>query len=844
MLATKIAVPTINATLIPRPHLFSALDKPLKVWVISALAGAGKTMLVAKWLRTRGHRIAWVSLDHHDNDPQRFAHYLNAATESTSASAKPADQPLYIVLDSYEAIDSQPIHDLLAEIIRGSASNERFILLSRLGVPNQLVETARSYGYLGGLTCTQDEIAQIVNQAFAGTLPEGILTALTEQLQEQTEGWITGVKLAVDALQRCAESELGLYLADPVSLVSRHIEEYLIQETLFIQPRKLQRFMLYTSLLTEFNADLCRVITGQAETASLLEDARRANLLITTEVDGEHYLHYPHLLRAALQSRLKRQEPEIVPVLHQQVAAWYESQPQRQGAYSAAIDHWLLSPSPERAAVLIMQHLTDLLDAQHHGLLRRWLESLPPLMIAHYPALVLIQTALHALAGDSRQLATMQAALEQVRQQLPTGDLQTMLFTLASQLSPSAPVWAESAGNDMLAANQAHHFWLQGDLRGAETRLLELLPALRAQPSSQGLSALVQLGCVQFARGKLHQAESTLLEAVRISSGMAIAVRALACLVLAELYFEWNRVEEASSYLQQCFAIRDQAPELRVTSWLLYSTMGEAAGDMQRASSALRLIQHLVPSVSAGTQTRVMARHLALDISTGDLTAAWRWLYRCGLNAHDTFTHAQWQDYRLLAWVSLHLHKPDDALALSETLVAVSQGSAWEYRTVQGLILQAAAQEMAGRVTAALQAIARAVTLAESGDLIRSFLDGFKMSDHPVLRLLKMLKNQRSRQGDSHSTFSDAYLQRLIAAGEPNVPRPTPVSHDIMIEPLSSREQEIMRLLAQGYSNQKIAARLLIAESTVKRHINNIYGKLQVNSRTQALRKAEELGLV
>jgi LuxR family maltose regulon positive regulatory protein len=356
--------------------------------------------------------------------------------------------------------------------------------------------------------------------------------------------------------------------------------------------------------------------------------------------------------------------------------------------------------------------------------------------------------------------------------------------------------------------------------------------------------ALVSLGRVQIARNKLRLAEITLLEAARFATDVTPAIRALSYLSLADVYFEWNRLEEASAYLQQCFALRDLAPELRVMNWLLYSTLSEAMREPPRAASALRLIRHLLLSISPTLQTQVTARQLGLDISSGDLTSAWRWLYRCGLNVHDQVTYNQWQEYRLLAWVSLHLHKPDDASILSETLIKVSRASAWEYRVVQALILQAVAHEMSGQVNAALILMAQAVTLAEHGELVRSFIDGFKLHDHPVLRLLKMLKSQRARQGEQRGSYSDAYLQRLIAAGEPSTPRPAPPHHDVMIEPLSTREQEIMRLLAQGYSNQKIAARMLIAESTVKRHINNIYGKLQVNSRTQALRKAEELGLI
>ena len=349
---------------------------------------------------------------------------------------------------------------------------------------------------------------------------------------------------------------------------------------------------------------------------------------------------------------------------------------------------------------------------------------------------------------------------------------------------------------------------------------------------------------MQIARNKLPQAEVTLLEALRIATDATPSIRALSILSLAEIYFEWNRLDESMAYLQQGFAIRDLPSELQVAYWLLYSTLLEAAREAPRATSALHMVHHLLPSVSPSLQTLATTHQLGLEVASGDLTSAWRWLYRCGLNAHDQFTHAHWQEYRLLTWVLLHLHKHHDAAMLSESLVKVSHDSAWDYRTVQGIILQAVAHEMAGQVNMALSLMAHAVTLAEPSELVRSFIDGFKVNDHPVLRLLKMLKSQRGRQGEQRSTYGDAYLQRLIAAGEPNLPRTAPAPKDVMIEPLSTREQEIMRLLAQGYSNQKIAARMLIAESTVKRHINNIYGKLQVNSRTQALRKAEELGLV
>jgi LuxR family maltose regulon positive regulatory protein len=537
------------------------------------------------------------------------------------------------------------------------------------------------------------------------------------------------------------------------------------------------------------------------------------------------------------------------------------------GQVRPAIRHWLQTSHLDQVLRLIEHHAGEFLDRQEYETLRGWLDALPPTMITGHPLLAVMHAGLLALTGDLQHVPRIQQEIEAARGHLPGGGVQDALHALSAQLQDNTYTALDLLTSTdappplavRLLLTYAYTVWLDGDLRQAEAQLRQAVDAARLLGDKQSLAiASVQLGQLFMLQGRLRQAEASFYAAIYQGKGHAPAlVAALAHVGLADVYREWNQLDLAAAHARRCLHLPTLPGDVRATALLAFSAIltakrdwEGAAGALRAAESAAQLIAQPATPATPVLAHAITARRLILSVKTGDLALVWRWLYRCGLTVSDPIAPAQWPEYRLLAWTLIHVGKFAEALELTSRLVDLCTALGWSYRKVESLALSAVAFEGDGQTAYALPTLAEAVTLAEPGELLRAFVDALASVDdareHPLLRLLRTMRGQRSRQAGTWGAISDLYLSRLLAAFDPAPPRPRPAlpTPNALIEPLSARESEIMRLLALGYSNQKIAARLLIAESTVKRHINNIYGKLQVNSRTQALRRAEELGLL
>jgi LuxR family maltose regulon positive regulatory protein len=871
LLVTKLATPTPGPHVLQRPRLLTALDHAAggRVVALTTFPGAGKTTLVAQWLRSRHHPSVWLTLDATDNLPAEIERYLAAALNAPDPAAALAGRrdPLWLVLDGLEAIQSAAAQAWLGEVIAGASARVHVIILSRTRAAlGNAVLTA--FPPLA-LNFTPDETTQYVEQALHGLLPSGTLARLAESIQQQTEGWCAGVRMGVEELRHSDEERLHTVLANPLAPSQRNLDDYLWQEAILPQAPALQRFMLQSSVLRDLTVDLCEAVIGVTDgisSADLLRMAAEAQLLLptlgsptdsATDTAATRYRHFPQLA-GALRGRLHRDLPALEHALHARAAAWYEAHHDPQ----SAIDHWLYTPDLARAVPLIEAHAGQLLDKRDYDTIRRWLAALPDAVIAAYPLLAVMQAGVLALAGDLGQMERIQRGIDQARHTIPPSGTQDALHALSALLQDNTytalelltSVDAPPALAVRLLLNYGHTALLDGDLRQAEAQLRQAVEAARIISDKASLAiASVQLGQVFTLRGRLREAEAAYYAAIYQGKTHAPALLlALAHLGLAGLYREWNQLDLAAAHIRRCFQTPNLRDELQIAASVTFSAILATKRDWMGAAAALRGAESAHQHLSQSNPTprhaillsTITAQRLALSVAEGDTALVQRWLYRCGLAITDPIAPAQWHDYRLLAWALIQTGKYGEAAEVTARLSELCAALGWGYRQTEALVLRAAALEGSGQSATALATLAEALALAELGELLRTFVDVFSEVEHPVQRLLRTLRQQRIRQPSQWASIGEGYVNRLLGVFEPGTHRPPNPAAVSMIEPLSARELEIVRLLALGYSNQKIAGRLLIAESTVKRHINNIYGKLQVNSRTQALRRAEELGLL
>jgi len=338
---------------------------------------------------------------------------------------------------------------------------------------------------------------------------------------------------------------------------------------------------------------------------------------------------------------------------------------------------------------------------------------------------------------------------------------------------------------------------------------------------------------VQIERGQLRKAGDSLRDALQVAdayagrAGRKLPVSAYAHLTLGSLLLEWNDLEAALGHLQEGIRLSNRWGEpLRLTgAYLHLANLLQARGDAQGALEAIHQAKQTAGHLSPWLTARVAMVEALICLRQGDTATAFRWADSHPDAAPRYFgPHDHWYACLVRAQIDLARGRPDKALDLLKQVWQEAQGPAGKDALIGSLVLQAIALQ--AKPDQALAALERALSLAEPEGYVRTFVD----AGAPMAALL--------RTAASRGIALD-YVSKLLAAfGEvasPSAP---------LIEPLSERELEVLRLLAAGLSNREIAADLFLAVGTVKKYTSNIYGKLNVRKRTQAVARARELGLV
>lgn len=866
LLTTKFFIPPTRPERVSRPRLVALLDTSAarKLTLISAPAGFGKSTLLAEWLNgihADDAQVAWLSLDPNDNEPGRFlAYFLTSihqageigqqALDLAQSTPLPPVETIFtalinqavgyagrmvVVLDDYHVIEDAAIHAGMQFLLENLPPQLHLVIATR---EDPLIPLARLRGRreitelrAADLRFTAAEATAFLNQGMGLNLSDENITAL----ENRTEGWITGLQLAAISLQG-QEEATGFIQSFTGS--NRFVLDYLVEEVLAHLGEDVRRFLLQTAVLERLNGSLCDAVTGQTGGQQTLESLEQANLFIIPLDNDRQWYRYHHLFADLLRHRLHSEEAETVArELHKRASVWY----QENDYPIEAFQHASASGDIDRAAELIEGGGISLeyRGAQH--LILPWLEALPDVEMEARPALLVTYASALTMAGQplpqiEEKLAASESMLKARDADPDTHDLIGQIALIRAMLAiPGQDTAAiireaqralENLHPENLSARTtatwalgyAHH--LQGERRQAAEVFRQAVEIAQTSGNRMvALGAATGLGQVQEAQNELFPAGEAYQQAIQFAGEPPLPVACEGHLGLARLYYEWNDLETSHYHTETGAALAAQVPNVDtpIDAWLMRAKISLAQGDAPQAVAHLKQAEqfleqnhfrHRLPDVEA-QQVRTL-------LVQGDLRAA-----SCLADAGKAPLN--------LARVALAAGEPETALDALAPFRQQAEEHQWGRERLQALILEAMTLQMMGDTTQALAVFGEALSAAEPGGLVRSFVD----AGPAAAELLSA-----ARLEGLHLAYTDKLLFAFGVA-EDSVGLSAG-----LVEPLSTREMEVLGLIAEGLSNREIGERLYLALDTVKGHNRRIFGKLQVQRRTEAVARARELGLI
>ena len=793
-----------------------------------------------------------------------------------------ADEALLLVLDDYHVISSQAVHESVGFLLEHRPPGLHLALTSRSDPPLALARL-RAGGQLTELRAaelrfTPEEAAALLQQVAAvpgGARPGAALPdAVAAALAARTEGWAAGLQLAGLSLRGQTDVE-GFVAAFTGS--HRYVLDYLAEEVLERQPGPVREFLLETSVLERLSGELCDAVTGRPGSQALLEQIERAGLFLVPLDEVRGWWRYHHLFADLLRARLQAEQPGEVPELHRNAASWC----QEHRLPDDAVRHAVAAGEMTWAARLIEQYFDELYYLGGEGsTLQGWLSALPDDLARSRPRLMLARAQ---LANASGRVEAMEPLLDAAERAAPdvagepfeptVGRAGSMLVNVPAliairrgflaQLRGDAEdtavfasrALAESREGEWLLSSTARGFlavaeWLNGRLAQAERSFASSIAGWQAagQPALTAWHRY-QLAQVQQAHGRLDAATQTYEQALKATAmpgrPPAPAV-GLAYVGLAEVAYQRNELDSALGHVTEGIALCRQflygtslAAGLVTLAWIR-----QAAGDPAGALEAIEKAEHASPT-TAGLLNPFPAQRARLLLAQGEVAAAARWTRETGLHPDDEPRYPREPGYLVLARVLLAQQRPAEALALLDRLHAAAVAQSRIGSVIEAGALRALALAACGQDADAVNALAGVLTLACPQGYVRVFAD----EGPPMAALLgQLIAAQRAGQAAAGVPLGClARLQRAFDVGHtgPGSRSGTaPAAVPGLVEQLTSRELEVLGMLAAGKSNQAIADQLVVTLDTVKKHVSHLLGKLGAANRTEAVTRARELGLI
>jgi LuxR family maltose regulon positive regulatory protein len=910
LIRTKLRLPFTRLGLVSRPRLQEQIAQGLRgpLTLITAPAGFGKTTLVSSCIASCGMPVAWLSLDKNDNQVGRFLIYLvaalqeadntigNAAEELVAASQRvlpeavltslindldSATTEIALVLDDYQFINSQDVHEQVAFLLQHSPTTLHMVIATRSDPP-LLLARMRARGQTvelraADLRFTEPEAAQFLNDVMGLRLDDSSVTAL----EERTEGWIAGLQMAALSM-RDREDVFGFI--EGFSGTNRYILDYLLEEVLASQSPEIQHFLLYTSILERLSAPLCeylvqmlegsnvstlRPIEAEEKSLSLdqpsnvltfsrsneiLEYLERANLFLMPLDDERIWYRYHQLFADLLRARLHQAQPDLVPVLHLWASAWLE----QKRLVPEAIQHLFAANENDRAADLIERYGPARLAESDPSVLQM-ADGLPQETVLARPKIGLYRAWLFIIQGRTVKAIPL---LKDLERQLAGTDhnsgqqwMQTIIASAVAFLAPPSstrgfdplPDYSlldDIPAEELILRNAADFLYgMALGRRGEFDRAVEIsVRCIQREKASHGTRAIPTLAPfltrIYLMQGRLHAAASLCREFLDPNKERDIRFIYTAGSMkidLGEVLYEWNCLEEAEQHIRDGLKANELWRNIMTDGFghaaltRVLQAKGDYSGAMQVVEKfEARLLEHSQPREFDEDLRTLRVR---LQLASGDLQNPSHWADQIQLsedfNLHEEF-------YRLtLARIRLAQSRYAEVEKLLTGLTPPAAAGSQITRQLESNLLLAAAVAGQQRLPEAFGLIESCLAMAEPEGYMRIFLD----VGEPARELLAAYLRSAV---PGHKLYAQKILDAFSLTSRASSPGPRPAG---LIEPLTERELEVLQLIALGSSNQEIARKLIVSPGTVKAHTSSIYRKLDVANRTEAVARARQLGI-
>jgi LuxR family maltose regulon positive regulatory protein len=883
LLKTKLHLPPTRPELVPRPRLIEQLDAGLyrTLTLLSAPAGFGKTTLLSEWVTQFPGRAAWLSLDKEDDDEARFWTYLIAALQTVQpdlgqdalrllqAPQRPATQTILItllndaaalpqgailVLDDYHLISDRAIHEGLAFLLE-HLPLQLHVAISTRADPTLPIHRLRARGQLTELRSTDLRFTTSEAAAFlTATMGLDLAREDVEALEARTEGWAVGLQLAGLSLQGRSDAH------DFISAFSgghHYVLEYLTQEVVRRQPEPVQRFLMQTSILNRLCGPLCNALTGGNDGEAMLAHLRQRNLFILPLDSEHHWFRYHHLFADLLGNLLRKEWPqESIQELHLRACEWYKGY----GSIPEAVDHALAAEAFQRASELIERTAWAMLVRGEVTTLLHWLDALPAAVASSRSELVILHAWALALTG---QLDEAISSLSRVNLRYAPGDVAAIQGYVAHHRRETAQAIERcQEALNLLPEEQWFPRGVAAVILGT-TRLRSGDPLTASQALAKAVElgqtvsltyltmiALTALGEAQEMQGLLRQAVQTFGEALKLVSEHStepVPFAGMTYIGLAGPLYERNELDEAMRCVTKGIELSKQARSIDTLEdgYLNLALLHQALGN---PTAALEALQEVESTAQRGGHSDWLAIACAIRsqwrLQEGDIAAASRRAQESRFHARDetdrvrefgAMAMARVLLARALSGGATRSDEASQAIGSLTSLLETAETANRMGSMIRILALQALAFQTQSDMDRAVSTLERALSLAEPEGFVRTFVD----EGAPMARLLQ----QAAARG-----IAPQYVSRLLAAfgagGVEIAPAALPPGSSSLVEPLTERELEVLQLLGEGCSNREIGEALFITLNSVKKHTSNIYGKLGVHSRTQAVVRAQELALL
>lgn len=892
LIPSKLSRPVRPDTTVTRDRLLQKLSAAAnyRLVLIASPAGYGKTTLVSQWAADK-HDLGWYSLDEGDNQPERFADYLIAALQQATKGACSRSEslaqkrqyvnlnalfaqlfielnewraPLWLIIDDYHHITNPAIHEAMRFFLRHQPDNLTLVVLSRnlpqLGIANlrvreQLLELGSQQ-----LAFTHHEAKQF----FDGRLAAPLAADESGRICDDVAGWATALQLiALSARQGAGSAQDSARRLSGIN--ASHLSDYLVEEVLDNVDAATRHFLLKSALLQSMNDALVACVTGEANGRMRLEEIERQGLFLQRMDDSGQWFSYHPLFGSFLRQRCEWELAAELPAIHRAAAQSWMAQ----GFPGEAIHHALASGDTDMLRDVLLEHAWTLFNRSELALLEQSLNSLPWATLLENPALVLLQAWLmqsqHRFSEVNRLLArfeqgcscvidaALQGEFNAVRAQVAinhgNADEAERLARLALETLP------ETRRYSRIVATSVHGEVMH--CKGELTNSLALMRqteqmARREDAWHYALWSLIQQSEILFAQGFLQAAWEIQEKAFVLVSEQHLAhfpLHEFLLRIRAQLMWAWGRLDEAEHAAREGMKVlKGYPPQQQIQCLGLLIQCSLARGNLDNARSYLSRLENLLSNGVLHSDWIANADKVRLIYwqMTGDTQSASHWMRQTAkpASANNHFLQGQWRN---VARAQILLGNAGEAEVILDELNDNARSLRLMSDLNRNLLLLNQIYWQTGRKAQAQQALMEALTLARSTGFVSHFvIEGEIMAQqlrqliqlntlneldqHRARRILSEI-NKYHRHKFAH--FDEGFVSRLL--NHPDVPEL------IRTSPLTQREWQVLGLIYSGYSNEQIAGELDVAATTIKTHIRNLYQKLGVSHRAEAMHQAQSM---